>query len=193
MYESFIRAGADLTSPSGAAYKAKTALDAVNRVCNSSAVPAAAPLAAAPPPLLTAPPPAAASIGAASTGGARAGGGRVPDAARAQQGGVPRSTAGRGPLATVALVVAPGAIGLVVLALCLRRKRAADRPSEAARLTKDMEKASDKGSESERGAHELGGAYTSDVDDKLGCYESGEEAAPHVEATPKTSALLDKL
>ena len=36
VYESFISAGADLTSPSGAAYKAKTALDAVNRVCAAS-------------------------------------------------------------------------------------------------------------------------------------------------------------
>ena len=37
VYESFISAGADLTSPSGAAYKAKTALDAVNKVCPATA------------------------------------------------------------------------------------------------------------------------------------------------------------
>ena len=33
VYQSFIAAGSDLRSPSGAAYKAKTALDAVDRVC----------------------------------------------------------------------------------------------------------------------------------------------------------------
>merc|ERR1712032_443199 len=33
VYQSFISAGADLTSPSGAAYKAKEALDAVNKFC----------------------------------------------------------------------------------------------------------------------------------------------------------------
>lgn len=38
VYQSFIDAGADLRSPSGAAYKAKEALDAVNRICPSEVV-----------------------------------------------------------------------------------------------------------------------------------------------------------
>ena len=38
VYESHIQMGADLHSPSGAAYKAKEALDAVNRVCNRSSM-----------------------------------------------------------------------------------------------------------------------------------------------------------
>lgn len=45
VYQSFIDAGADLRSPSGAAYKAKEALDAVDRICPSMA---AAPAAATP-------------------------------------------------------------------------------------------------------------------------------------------------
>jgi len=51
VYQSFIDAGADLRSPSGAAYKAKEALDAVDRICPSSAAtPAAAAVPALPAP-----------------------------------------------------------------------------------------------------------------------------------------------
>ena len=42
VYQSFIQAGADLTSPSGAAYKAKEALDAVNKLCPQPALPGTA-------------------------------------------------------------------------------------------------------------------------------------------------------
>ncbi len=46
VYESHMRMGADLHSPSGAAYKAKEALDAVNRVCNRSSMEGAPSLSA---------------------------------------------------------------------------------------------------------------------------------------------------
>ena len=64
------------------------------------------------------------------------------------------------------------------------------------RLTKDSETASEthaqKASES---SVELGGPYASDGDgeEKLGCYESGEEvgsAAPPVAMTPSTAAMM---
>ena len=54
VYESHIAAGADLRSPSGAAYKAKAALDAVNRVCGNSSSTAALAVLAPPPPAIRA-------------------------------------------------------------------------------------------------------------------------------------------
>ena len=108
VYQSFIASGADLHSPSGAAYKAREALDAVNRLCPASAVPA---LPAAPSS------PAAAAALAVEPSVERA---QSPADARLTTAAAPTRAVSPAPFVVFALAVAAVAAGLIYRRLARR-------------------------------------------------------------------------
>ena len=178
VYESHIASGSDLHSPSGAAYKAKAALDAVNRVCSSGNATGSAAVAA----------PALAPGVAAATAAAPSATAAAPSIATASASAIssPKPAASRAGGPFVALISIFG----VAAALAFVRRLARREPSlERVELTGPA-------------AAELG-PYASDAEppdaDKLGCYDSagGESAGEEgglirVHTTPSTQSMVGK-
>jgi len=188
VYDMHIDAGTDLTSPSGASYKAKAALDAVNRLCpeTTAAAAAASTTAAAPAKAVVAAAAAAAPAvgraGGGGGGGARGGGARRQPRPPAS----PLSSASTG-LAALLVGVAAGCLVLGHWVLARRRRRA---DSEATLvLCPTSAPGGDFG-----GDVTLAARKKTDALDELGCYDSGFEEEPHdamrVGPTPTTRASV---
>jgi len=217
VYESHIASGADLRSPSGAAYKAKAALDAVNRVCsgggNGNTTTAArlfaagttttdATAASALPAVEAVDGQSRAAGGGGGSAGSSAGTVVQPDASATRERVSAsldrhRSGNGRGASAMLALV---GFAALAVIGALFGVRQLRRRPTSTEReqLTPHLA--------AKRRAHERESPAATDfsdaeaADDKLGFYDSGMECADsagedgggvvRVGATPSTGSLL---
>ena len=199
VYESHIQAGADLHSPSGAAYKAKAALDAVNRVCGGSNGTVS-----------VAGTPATAASTAAASGAVTAGAVPTPAGDALSASALPprHHAAKQSKLVKMSLFAA-GAVLLVCATVALVRssccRKGMRRSTEDAKKRilagKDMESAAGGKAAALDGSMAGDGAYESspgiEVEDKLGyydsagCYSSGDEGSGmRVAPTPSTRSLL---
>lgn len=177
VYESHIAVGADLRSPSGAAYKAKAALDAVNQICPLPATAqAAAPVAGSSPPPVAALPSSQQSSGRAAARSA-------PEAEAASLAPLasPSTSPSPSPRASKPSPMMLAAAGCVAagLAFAIRsRCRSLRKGSEASPLKPRPS--------------------APNLDDKLGCYDSCEDGMsdenqgdlPEVSMTPVAKAVV---